>query len=99
MQVDALKGENRDMGASSALASSKAAEAEAKLGDAERTIAALREEIKSQREQVSRQEIPVFILYLSFITARSMALTAYGQCSGPGIWCSCVDRCESVMCA
>ena len=51
------------MGASSALASSKATEAEAKLGDAETTIVTLREEIKSQREQV-RALIYVHILYL-----------------------------------
>lgn len=48
-----LKRENRDMGASSAMASSKAEEAAAKLGDANTTIAKLQEELRAAREQVS----------------------------------------------
>ncbi len=51
--MDVLKRENRDMGASSAMASSKAEEAAAKLGDANTTIAKLQEELRAAREQVS----------------------------------------------
>ena len=50
------------MGASSAMASSKAEEAAAKLGDATSTIASLQEELRAAREQVCMPGFKGFIL-------------------------------------